>query len=154
MVTYIFTPIVNSHSTQFLFKKLDSHPFFPQNWCQTSACLCSQTVTMVQIMLSGFRMSHCLHASRHGRFYRRLLATVRCEVLPFYSQLRCYAPGYRFDASQVLSARRISKQPSGHNSSWQSDCTVRLVHGPTTYLQYKITFINQIIMARLNQSIC
>jgi len=30
MVTCIFSPIVNSRSTQFLFKKLDLHPFFPK----------------------------------------------------------------------------------------------------------------------------
>jgi len=33
MVTYIFTPIVNSYSTQFLFKKLDLHPFFFPKIC-------------------------------------------------------------------------------------------------------------------------
>lgn len=83
-----------------------------------------------------------------------LQAPPRDPFYLFYQQLRCYTPGYRFDVSEVPSARRNSKQPSSQSSSWQSDFTVWLVHGPTTHLQYKIRFINQIIIARLNQSIC
>jgi hypothetical protein len=42
MVTYVFTPIVNSRSTQFLFKKFDLRPFFPQTFV-TNKCMSLQS---------------------------------------------------------------------------------------------------------------